>query len=125
MSTYFHAWCDTDEEAGPKLRRSPSGTLLEDEDAWSAWLIEHQWHDLSLVVEDGAPFGLPVMQTVRGGIRFVVRTQDEIDVAVAWSDYRKEYGVSPSKEHRAQEHAAFKAGWAAARGSLDVGGVQR
>lgn len=125
MSTHFRAWCDTDEQAGPTLRRSPSGTLLEDPDAWAEWLIEHQWHDLSLVVEDGAPFGLPVIQTQRGGIRFEVKTEDMIEMASAWSDYRKEYGVSPSKEQRAQEHAAFKAGWAAAKGTLDVGGVQR
>lgn len=125
MSTHFHAWCDTDEEGGPTLRRSPSGTLLEDEDAWAAWLIEHQWHDLSLVVEDGAPFGLPVFQTRRGGIRFQVTPQDVLDCAAAWSDFRKEYGTSPSKEERAREHEAFKAGWAAARGTADTGGVQR
>jgi hypothetical protein len=125
VSTHFHAWCDTDDEGGPALRRSPSGTLLEDPDAWAEWLIEHEYHDISLVVESSSPFGLPPFQASRGGIRFQVRTQDQVDAACAWSDYRKEYGTSPSKEDRAQEHAAFLAGWAAAKGSLDIGGVQR
>lgn len=122
MSTHFHAWCDTDEEGGPQIRRSPSGTMLLDEDAWANWLIEHQWHDLSLVVEGGFAYGLPVFRSSRGGIRFQAHTADMVEVAAAWSDYRKEYGVSPSKEQRVKEHEAFKAGWAAAKGTLDVGG---
>lgn len=51
MSTHFHAWCDTDEEAGPTLRRSPSGTLLEKPDEWAAWLIEHEYHEIVLKTE--------------------------------------------------------------------------
>lgn len=125
MSTIFHAWCDTDEEAGPNLRRSPSGTLLVDEDAWAAWLIEHEYHDLSLVAENDSPHGLPRFQADRRPIKFETPTEDMAEIACAWSDYRKEYGVSPSKEERVKEHAAFKAGWAAARGTLDIGGVQR
>lgn len=125
MSTHFHAWCDTDEEAGPTLRRSPSGTLLEDPDDWAGWLIKHEYHDLSLVAENDSPHGLPRFQVSRGGIKFETPTEDMVEIACAWSDYRKEYGVSPSKETRAHEHAAFKAGWAAAKGTLDIGGVQR
>lgn len=52
-------------------------------------------------------------------------TDDEELMACAWSDYRKEYGVSADDRTRAREYACFKAGWAAARGTLDVGGVQR
>lgn len=52
-------------------------------------------------------------------------TEEEIALATAWSDFRKEYGVSADDATRAKEHAAFKAGWAAARGTLDIGGVQR
>ena len=125
MSTTFTAWCDTDEEGGPEMQRSAGGSSLIDQAAWSAWLLEHQYHDLSLVVENTSAFGLPFFQCSRGGIKFTVRTEDQIAAACSWSDYRKEYGTSPSKEARAQEHAAFLAGWAAAKGTLDVGGVQR
>lgn len=125
MSTTFHVWCDTDEEAGPTLQRSAGGARLYGPNEWAIWLNDHQWHDLSLVVEGGSPFGLPFIQVNRGDIRFDIPADDVLDLAVAWSDYRKEYGVSQSKEHRVQEHAAFKAGWAAAQGTLDVGGVQR
>lgn len=125
MSTVFTVWCDTDEEGGPELQRSPGGASLLDPDAWSAWLIEHRYHDLSLVAENTGPHGLPHFRATRGGIRFQLVPEDVAAMAAAWSDYRKEYGVSASKEHRVQEHEAFKAGWAAARGELDVGGVQR
>lgn len=125
MSTHFHAWCDTDEEAGPTLRRSPSGTLLEKPDEWAAWLIEHEYHDVSLVTENSSPFGLPHFQANRGTIQFKVRTEDDVLVACAWSDFRKEYGVSVDDETRKAEHRAFLAGWAASKGTLDVGGVQR
>ena len=116
MSTGFTVWCDTDGEAGPELKRSAGGTALLDPDAWSAWLIEHQYHDMSLVVENSGPFGLPPFQVNRGAIRFVVRTADEVEAAAAWADYRQAYGVSFSKEDRVHEHQAFLAGWAAARG---------
>lgn len=116
MSTGFTVWCDTDEEAGPDLQRSAGGTALLDPEAWSAWLIEHQYHDMSLVVENSGPFGLPHFQVNRGAIRFVVRTADEVEAAAAWSDYREAYGTSASKEDRAHEHQVFLAGWAAARG---------
>lgn len=52
-------------------------------------------------------------------------TEDETARAAAWSDFRKEYGVSSDDQTRAAEHRAFVAGWDAARGMLDVGGVQR
>lgn len=51
MSTHFSAYCETDETDGPTLRRSPSGTRLMDEDAWAEWLIEHEYHDISLKTE--------------------------------------------------------------------------
>ncbi len=40
-------------------------------------------------------------------------TADEIDLACAWSDYRKDYGVSA--DDLAAAHKAFAAGWKAAR----------
>lgn len=123
MSSVFTVWCDTDEEAGPDLQRSPGGASLLDPDAWSAWLIEHQYHDLSLVLESTAPFGLPAFQASRGGIRFQLRTQDEVDALKAWAEYRKAAGTSASKEDRVHERAAFLAGWAAVR--HDAGGGQR
>lgn len=46
-------------------------------------------------------------------------------LATAWSDFRKEYGVSVDDATRAAEYRSFKAGWDAARGTLDIGGVQR
>lgn len=52
-------------------------------------------------------------------------TDDEELMACAWSDYRKEYGVSADPEVLKREHRAFTAGWQAARGTLDIGGVQR
>ena len=125
MSTVFTVWCDTDEEGGPELKRSAGGLALLDHDAWSAWLIEHEYHDMSLIVENSGPVGLPRFQVNRGAIRFVVKTADEVEAAAAWSDYRKAYGVSVSKDDRAHEHQAFLAGWAAARGSADTDGVLR
>jgi len=38
---------------------------------------------------------------------------EAIDIACAWSDYRKDYGVAESNMTAA--HKAFKAGWKAAR----------
>lgn len=46
--------------------------------------------------------------------------EDAINVAIAWSDYRKDYGVSEDEAERRREHKAFKAGWKAGRfGSQD------
>lgn len=42
-------------------------------------------------------------------------TQDEVNMASEWSDYRKHYGVS--SESMTAAHQAFKAGWQAARGA--------
>lgn len=42
-------------------------------------------------------------------------TEDQIEMACAWSDYRKHYGVSPDDHVRRMEHLAFKAGWEAAK----------
>jgi len=53
------------------------------------------------------------------------RCGDRVEIATAWSDYRKDYGVSADPDVRAQEHKAFVAGWRAARGASDAGGVQR
>jgi len=50
-------------------------------------------------------------------------TEDEAgEIASAWSDYRKDYGV-PS-EHLTAAHKAFTAGWIAARNG-DQSGVLR
>lgn len=43
-------------------------------------------------------------------------TEDESnDLACDWSDYRKDYGISPDPHISSMEHLAFKAGWAAHR----------
>jgi hypothetical protein len=125
MGTVFTAWCDTDEVDGPRLQRKPGGSGLIDSDAWSAWLIEHEHHDILLVHEDTSPLGLPWFQANRSAIQFKVRTEDDVLAACAWSDFRKEYGVDGDKSVREKEHRAFLAGWAAAKGTLDIGGVQR
>jgi hypothetical protein len=39
-------------------------------------------------------------------------TQDEVDMASEWSDYRKHYGLADLTA----AHEAFKAGWQAAKG---------
>lgn len=44
-------------------------------------------------------------------------SQDAIERACAWSDYRKDYGVSADDAVRGLEHEAFKAGWDAAKGT--------
>lgn len=44
---------------------------------------------------------------------FDTRDTDWIDIACAWSDYRKDYGVSEANMDAA--HKAFKAGWKAHR----------
>ncbi|MFJ2298126.1 hypothetical protein [Oerskovia paurometabola] len=51
--------------------------------------------------------------------------EDHLDAACAWSDFRKDYGVSGDDKVRRQEHRAFMAGWQSARGTIDTGGVQR
>lgn len=52
-------------------------------------------------------------------------TTDNTDRACAWSDFRKEYGVSANDQTRQAEYRAFCAGWDAAQGALDVGGPLR
>lgn len=43
-------------------------------------------------------------------------TEDESnDLACDWSDYRKDYGISPDPHISSKEHLAFKAGWTAHR----------
>lgn len=51
MSTVFTARCETDDEDGPKLQRTAGGSGLIDQAAWSTWLIEHEYHELTLVHE--------------------------------------------------------------------------
>jgi hypothetical protein len=50
---------------------------------------------------------------------------ETVETAYAWSDYRKDYGVSADDRVRDLEHKAFMAGRQSARGKLDAGGVQR
>ena len=50
-------------------------------------------------------------------------TEDELNRACCWSDYRKDYGVD--SDHLSAAHQAFCAGWDAARGNLDAGGPLR
>lgn len=62
----------------------------------------------------------------RGGAPTGCRDCDaSVEMACAWSDYRKDYGVSNDAVTRAREHEAFVAGWQAARGRLDAGGPLR
>lgn len=71
---------------------------------------------------------VPVLSRARSAVGEQIATaapsvsaeQVEVDRACAWADYRKEYGARGVVEHK-----AFCAGWDAARGRLDVGGVQR
>ena len=44
--------------------------------------------------------------------RNIEETDEEIECTMAWSDYRKDYGVN--QEHMDAAHKAFKAGWRAA-----------
>jgi hypothetical protein len=55
----------------------------------------------------------------------VTSDEEKAEIAAAWSDFRKEYGVSANERVRRLEHRAFVAGWKSARGQLDAGGVQR
>lgn len=48
--------------------------------------------------------------------------EDSLDMACAWSDYRKEFGVSADPSTKRREYKAFRAGWEAARGELGTGG---
>lgn len=123
MTGRFTLWCNTDEDGGPDLRHTDAGVELVDAESWSTWLDEHRHHDLSLVVENLT--GLPFFQVNREKIVFKVRTEDDIQAACAWSNYRSEYGVHADRKVREREHAGFLAGWAAARGKLDVDSVQR
>lgn len=130
MTATFHLWCDTDEDGGPDIeavkREDGVPGVRLNPGAWSDWLLEHREHELQVVLETpSGALGLPFFRVNRGRIQFVLRTSEEVEVATAWSDYRKEYGVSVSRSVREQEHAGFKAGWAAARGTADTGGVQR
>lgn len=52
----------------------------------------------------------------------VERQRDSEEAACAWSDYRKDYGVSSG--HLSAAHQAFLAGWKAAREG-DQAGVLR
>lgn len=51
MSTQWTLHCDTCEVDGPDLRRTPGGVSLIPEDDWGPFLVEHDWHRLSLVHE--------------------------------------------------------------------------
>lgn len=42
-------------------------------------------------------------------------TEADVDLAVAWSEYRADYGVSADPEERAMQHKLFAAGFRAAR----------
>lgn len=56
-----------------------------------------------------------------GGAR--VGSDEPVEMACAWSNFRKDYGASA--DETAWEHAAFMAGWNAAMGRLEVGGPLR
>jgi hypothetical protein len=64
-----------------------------------------------------------IWSTAAQHARDEVRQAEDEQIAVAWSDYRKDYGVTDDRLTEA--HEAFKAGWQAAHGTLDAGGPQR
>lgn len=74
------------------------------------------WDKSSQRYEDGCKEDRPHPDT---------RREDHLDAACAWSDFRKDYGVSGDDKVRRREHRAFMAGWQSARGTIDTGGVQR
>lgn len=59
MSSVFRVWCADEAMAGPQLHRKPGGTGLIYPDAWAAFLIEHEYHELVLVHEDMEGLGAP------------------------------------------------------------------
>lgn len=71
--------------------------------------------------------GLPdPLDTADSMIAAVAERLDELadrdereELACAWSDFRKEHGGGP------RDYVAFRAGWEAARGTLEFGGPQR
>ncbi len=70
-----------------------------------------------------AALNMPAIDLATGGGAApptVTAEQEALNRASAWSDYRSEYWV-----HGTQSHRDFCAGWDAARGNLDIGGVQR
>lgn len=44
--------------------------------------------------------------------------QERLEANCAWSDYRKDYGVSADKHTRMLEHKAFHTGWDAAQAAI-------
>lgn len=44
MSTVFNVWCETCNELGPELKRTAGGPSLIEPEAWSSWLIKHEYH---------------------------------------------------------------------------------
>lgn len=113
MSKNFYTWCDTCDEVGPEIEWLMLGPDLDDRDAWHGWLTEHELHDLCLVRESDS--GLPLFQMRRGGIVFSPVSRDEVLSERSWTKYCKSFGIPAEAVWRAQEKAAFMAGWAAAR----------
>lgn len=62
------------------------------------------------------PYDKPVILEVKYGelaVRNVPESDEEIEMLCAWTDYRKDYGVSEANMNAAAK--AFKAGWKAAK----------
>src|SRR5690606_40695801 len=51
----------------------------------------------------------------REGVTMPDHDDEAVEMACAWSDYRKEYGVSSDDKVRSKEYAAFTEGWKAGR----------
>ena len=52
-----------------------------------------------------------------------VSSEESERLAVAWSDYRRDYGVSAVEAMRRREHRAFAAGWSSGRDDLVESGA--
>lgn len=63
--------------------------------------------------QDGCPIHGPIQPRTVPESTPVELTEEQVDLACAWSDYRKDYGVSA--DHLPAAHKAFLAGWMAAR----------
>lgn len=70
----------------------------------------------------GCPVHGEVDRRVRQQKEAERRAEVDADMAAAWSDYRKDYGVG--RDEMSAAHKAFKAGWMAAREG-DQSGVLR
>ncbi|PTU56715.1 hypothetical protein DBB34_07965 [Sphaerisporangium cinnabarinum] len=63
----------------------------------------------------------PEAEALASGPVYARGDDESVELACAWSDFRKDYGARGD----ADEYRAFVAGWQAGRGTLDAGGPLR